>query len=162
MSPAPARLGPLLFALPPVLGPSRIFRSDLVAAAVLAVLLESGCFSAWAIQHPPSPPIDAREPLECTRGVAAPAADTGTALLFGAGAVALLVGGQSNSESVTRSVVTGTGAILLVPAFFSAFSAVAGYTSTARCRELEEAVDQCLKGDRVACGKLAGSGEGSP
>ena len=85
MLPARARLAPLLFALPPVLGSSRHFRSDLVAAAVLAVL-QSGCFSAWAIQRPPSPPINAREPLECTRAVGAPAADTGIALLFGAGA----------------------------------------------------------------------------
>jgi len=124
-------------------------------------MVESGCLSVWTIQRPPSPPIDARAPLECTRAVAAPAADTGIALLFGAGAVALLVGGQSNSESVTRSVVTGIGGILVIPAFFSAFSAIWGYASTERCRELEEALDQCLKGDRVACGKL-GSGEGPP
>ncbi len=100
----------------------------LVAAAVLAVF-QSGCFSAWAIQHPPSPPIDTREPLQCTRNVVAPAVDTGIALLFGTVAVALIVGGQGNTDSVSRSVVTSAGAMLGIPTVLSALSAGWGYAS---------------------------------
>ncbi len=155
---ARVRLAPSLLDLVAVFRTSR----HVVAAAVLAVIMaESGCFSAWGIQRPPPPPINATEPLQCTTNAAVPVIDTAIALLFGSVAVGLIVGGQSSSDSVSRSVSTSAGGILVVPTVLSAISAGWGYVSTARCRELEEAVDQCLKGDRVACGKL-GSGGGPP
>lgn len=132
-------------------------RRDLLAAAVLALLFESGCFSWLAIQHPPSPPIDPREPLKCTRNVAAPVVDTVVALGLGGGAVAVWRGYASEVKFIAALAVD----ILAIPAALSAGSAYLGFESMARCRELDEAVNQCLKGDSVACGKL-GSGEGPP
>ncbi len=130
-------------------------RRDLVAAAVLALFLEPGCVSLWAIQRPPSPPIDPREPLECTRAVVAPVVDTGIALGIAGG----LVAGWAGTAGEGAPIVALATLILAIPAALSTGSAAWGFAATARCRELDEALDQCLKGDPASCGMLTAPSE---
>jgi len=129
-------------------------RRWLLGPVVLVAFLDSGCLSLWAVGPPPSPPIDPNEPLECTRVPVAPVIDTGVATLLAYGAVAALAGSSGGSKPYAATVAIVAG----IPALVSGVSALVGYRSTARCRELGDAADRCLSGDRGACGTLGTPG----
>ncbi len=130
---------------------------SLAAPIALVALLDSGCLSLWAVSRPPSAPIDPAEPLDCTQAPIAPVIDTAVAALFAYATVALLTSPSSAGSN------TGTGAVIAaIPAVLSGTSAVVGYRSTARCRELDDIVSRCLAGEREACGELRGPGAPRP
>jgi hypothetical protein len=123
-----------------------------VALALLLAIPSGGC--SWiGITKPPSRPIDATPPVQCTTGVAAPVGDTIIGVLTVATGVALVaIAGSTSNKDSAGAIAAGVGAIALGAT--AGVSAGFGYTWTAECRELEEFQKACIAGVEASCAAL--------
>ncbi len=125
----------------------------------VAVLLAPLTACSWlAVSKPPDGPIDPTADLHCTESMVAPAADTAGALVFGAlGTLAMyeLVVNQCKNPGDEQGPMQAYCAALGLPALAFAtaygFSAVYGFKHAARCLELVETKNACVRGEAAAC-----------
>jgi hypothetical protein len=133
---------------------ARILRRAVAAAATASLLCGPGC-SHSGVRRPPAGPIAPSPPLECTSSVAYPVLDTVVAAfmvgVFGAVAIAGAV--QQQPTVMWWGISLG-----LLGAALPTYSAVYGYSTTARCRELQQAQLSCIGGVEAACQTLAAPG----
>jgi len=126
-----------------------------VALAFLLAIPSGGC--SWiGVTKPPSRPIDATPPVQCTRSVAAPVGDTIIGVLAVATGVALTVLGTNPIGLCNPPCPADTGAIwggvgLMALGVTAIISAGFGYSWTADCRELEELQQKCIAGVEASC-----------
>jgi hypothetical protein len=142
----------------------RHLRVVAVALALLLAIPSGGC--SWiGVTKPPSRPIDATPPVQCTSGVAAPVGDTIIGVLaIIAGAVMTSYGasggpcsynvlGSSAPCPADPGFVWGGVGIMTV-GVAAVVSAGFGYNWTADCRELEELQNKCIAGVEASCKNL--------
>ena len=154
-----------------------------IGACVVAVQLVLCTSCSWLfVNKPPPLPVETAPPVACTSSVAAPVADTVSAVLLAAlGSTTVYVGAQSKNCTTSlcqpaiclsdycppqpcttcsgwspaeQTYIIVSGVALLGLATMFGFSAAHGYSTTARCRELEQAQAACLTGVESACQSL--------
>jgi len=137
----------------------RLQRGVAVSLAMLLAIPSGGC--SWiGITKPPSRPIDATPPVQCTTGVAAPVGDTIIGVLTvatGVAVVAFAASMGSNKDSA-GAIVAGVGGIALGATALA--SSIYGYNWTAECRELEELQKKCIAGVEASCAALRAEPDG--
>ena len=123
-----------------------------VALAWLLAIPSGGC--SWiGITRPPSRPIGATPPVQCTTGVAAPVGDTIIGVLTVAIGVALVaIAGSTDDKDSAGAIAAGVGIMALGAT--AGVSAGFGYGWTAECRELEELQKKCIAGVEASCAAL--------
>jgi hypothetical protein len=120
-----------------------------VALASLLAIPSGGC--SWiGITRPPSRPIDATPPVQCTTGVAAPVGDTIIGVLTAATGVAVVAFSAIFADS--EYIWAGVGGIALGATALA--SSIYGYNWTSECRELEELQNRCIAGVEASCAAL--------
>jgi hypothetical protein len=133
----------------------------------LASLPTAGC--SWLfVNKPPQQPIPASPPIECTASQASPVIDTAMAVALAAGGVATIAvseGARRNcsgwlSMCGLNTAASVSGALLLVAAVPTAFSAGYGFSKTSDCRLLKEIQLACVSGVENSCAALRGKPAG--
>jgi hypothetical protein len=146
--------------------PARL-RAAWALAAVLAC--SPGCSWIW-VTRTPDLPLAPSPPVECTRSTLLPALDVAGATVAGTTSVLLFVMAAtlpavpgcptSSPDCLTpaeRNAALGYGTALLATGVAATFSAVHGFRSTARCREVTGWQSACLSGFEDDCWKLVGA-----
>ncbi|MCX5731122.1 MAG: hypothetical protein NTY18_07190 [Deltaproteobacteria bacterium] len=128
----------------------RHLRVVAVALALLLAIPSGGC--SWiGVTKPPSRPIDATPPVQCTSGVAAPVGDTILSVLTLVSGIGMTAFGSLWSSN---NVYVWGGIGLLAVGVTTGVSAGFGYNWTADCRELEELQNKCIAGVEASCKNL--------
>jgi hypothetical protein len=129
------------------------YQGIVAVALALALAIPSGGCSWIGITRPPSRPIDATPPVQCTTGVAAPVGDTIIGVLTVAAGVAVVAFAASmGSMDSGGAIAAGVGGIALGATALA--SSINGYNWTAECRDLEELQKKCIAGVEASCGAL--------
>jgi len=138
----------------------------------LALIALSGC-SLVFVRRPPSTPLEASAPIECTTSRVAPLAD----LLVGLGGTGLGIAMASSERpscsstcgfersgdamwcsldrGLETAVVAGSVIAIGVGVAVMVVSSIRGFESTARCARLKGWQGACNGGDGAACAALA-------
>jgi len=133
-------------------------RLRVAAALGMAALSSAGC-SFLFMSRPPEPVVTPNYPVECTSSRAAPVLDTICAAYHGVAGIAILATPACSQEPEDVCIYdagdkAAVAAVMLGAAALCTASAVSGFRSAGRCREVKGLNALCITGDLAACRAL--------
>ncbi|HSN90290.1 MAG TPA: hypothetical protein VLS93_03605, partial [Anaeromyxobacteraceae bacterium] len=135
----------------------RTTRRPLLAAALALAALPAGGCSFLFMTRPPEPVLAPNAPVQCTRTRIAPVLDTVCAVVHGAAGIAILSAPDCAPGElcvIDANDQAAMAAAFLLPAAACTASAMSGFRSASRCREVKSLNALCIGGDLGACRAL--------